>query len=112
MIFWAYSLQKRSERGNFNFKNDCKEFIGYQTRLLTVAPKVMFTRDDSQRRFLTQHSVVILEQCCNYSKQCRSNVATLCYAKSESLRIITCNIAFIIKIKTVKVATKLSETQT
>ena len=110
MIFWAHSLQKRNERGNFNLKNGCKEFIGYQTRLLTVAPKVMFTRDDSQRRFLTQHSVVILEQRCNYSKQCRSHVA--CYAKSESLRIITCNIAFIIKIKTVKVATKLSETQT
>ena len=34
------------------------------------------------------------------------------YAKSESLRSIICNITFIIKIKTLKVATKLSETQT
>ena len=28
------------------------------------------TRDDSQRRFLAQLSVAILEQCCNHSKQC------------------------------------------
>ena len=28
------------------------------------------TWDDSQRRFLAQDSVVMLEQCCNYSKQC------------------------------------------
>ena len=28
------------------------------------------TRDDSQRRFLAQHNVVMLEQCCNYSKKC------------------------------------------
>ena len=33
-------------------------------------------RGDSQRRFLAQHSVAMLEQCCNYSKQCRNNVAT------------------------------------
>ena len=32
--------------------------------------KVMFnTRDDSQRQFFAQHSVTMLEQCCNHSKQ-------------------------------------------
>ena len=41
------------------------------------------TRDDSQRRFLVQQSVAMLEQCSNYSKQCRNNVATLCRAKSR-----------------------------
>ena len=40
------------------------------------------TRDDSQRRFLAQHSVAMLEQC-NHSKQCRNNVATRCYAKNR-----------------------------
>ena len=48
------------------------------------------TRDDSQRRFLAQHSVAMLEQCCNYSKQCRNNIATLCCAKKsrcESSRV-------------------------
>ena len=48
------------------------------------------TRDDSQRRFLAQHSVAMLEQCCNHSKQCRNNVATLCCAKNrpcESSRV-------------------------
>ena len=28
------------------------------------------TRDDWQRRFLAQNSVKMLEQCCNYCKQC------------------------------------------
>ena len=48
------------------------------------------TRDDSQRPFLAQHSVAKLEQRCNYSKQCRNNVATLCCAKNrrcESSRV-------------------------
>ena len=39
------------------------------------------TRDDLQRRFLAQHIVAMLEECSNYSKKCRNNVATLCYAK-------------------------------
>ena len=42
------------------------------------------TRDDSQRRFLGQHSVAMLEQCCNHSKQCRNSVAMMCYAKNRS----------------------------
>ena len=41
------------------------------------------TRDDSPRRFLAQHSVAMLEQCCNHLKQCRNNVATLCWAKNS-----------------------------
>ena len=50
------------------------------------------TRDDSQRRFLeqprenellVQHSVAMLQQCCNNSKQFRNNVATLFWAKNR-----------------------------
>ena len=44
----------------------------------------------SQRRLLAQHSVAILEQCCNHLKQCRNDVATLCCAKNrrcESSRV-------------------------
>ena len=44
----------------------------------------------SQRRFLAQHIVAMLEQCCKHLKQCRNNVATLCYAKNrrcESSRV-------------------------
>ena len=44
---------------------------------------VVYTRDDSQRRFLTQQSVTILVQCYDYSKQCRNNVATLCCDKNR-----------------------------
>ena len=48
------------------------------------------TRDDSQQRFLAQHSVAMLEQCCKDSKQCCNNVAMLCWAKNhrgESSRV-------------------------
>ena len=48
------------------------------------------TRNDSQPRFLAQHSVAILEQCCNHSKQCRNNDSTLCCAENrrcESSRV-------------------------
>ena len=40
------------------------------------------TRNDLQRWYLVQHSVALLEQCCNYAKQCRNNVATLCCAQN------------------------------
>ena len=49
------------------------------------------TRNDSQRRFLAQHIVAMLEKCCNYSKQCCNNVATPCCAKNrrcESSRVL------------------------
>ena len=37
-----------------------------------------------QRRFLAQRSVAMLEQCCNQSKQCRNNLATLqCCVKNR-----------------------------
>ena len=29
-------------------------------------------------RFLVQHSIAMLEQCCNHLKPCRNNVSTLC----------------------------------
>ena len=41
------------------------------------------TRDDSQRQFLAQHNVVMLEQCFNYSK----NVGERCVA----LKIVVAN---------------------
>ena len=41
------------------------------------------TRDDLQRRFLAQHSVAMLEQCCSCSKQCRNNVVMLCCSKNR-----------------------------
>ena len=50
----------------------------------------MLHGDDSQRRFLTQNILAMLEQCCDYSKQCRNNVATLFWAKNrrcESYRV-------------------------
>ena len=55
-----------------------------------TGPKGDVTRDNSQRRFLTQHSVAMLEQCWKYSKQCRNNVAKLRCAKNrrcESSRV-------------------------
>ena len=43
--------------------------------------KVDVTQDDLQQRFLAQHRNV--EQCCNYLKQCRNNVATLCCTRNH-----------------------------
>ena len=37
-----------------------------------------------QQQFFAQHNLTaILEQCCNHSKQCCNNVATLCCAKNR-----------------------------
>ena len=55
-----------------------------------MAYKGDVTRNDSQRRFLAQHSVAMLEQCWKYLKQCRNNIATPCCAKNcrcESSRV-------------------------
>ena len=43
-----------------------------------------------QRRFSEQHSVAMLEQCCNHSKQCRNNAVMLCCAKNRCCEL--CNI--------------------
>ena len=48
------------------------------------------TRDNSHRRFLAQHSVAMVEQCCKHLKQCRNNVVMLRCAKNrrcESSRV-------------------------
>ena len=52
-------------------------------KLISFSFKVDVTQDDSQRRFLAQHSVAMLKQCRNNSKQRRNNVATLCCAKNR-----------------------------
>ena len=39
-------------------------------KLLSTDGQGDVTQDDSQRRFLVQHSVAMLEQCCNHWKQC------------------------------------------
>ena len=42
----------------------------------TLQASILIKSDNSQRRFLAQHSfAIMLEQCCNYSKQCRNNVS-------------------------------------
>ena len=53
--------------------------------------KGVVTRNDSQGRFLAQHSFAMLEQC-NNSKQRRINVAMPCCAE-----IVSCNITFTVK---------------
>ena len=44
---------------------------------------MLHTRDDSQRRFLRQHNVAMLEKCGRYSKQRGNNAAMLCCAKNR-----------------------------
>ena len=50
------------------------------------------TRDDSQWRFLPQHSNAMLEQCCNHLKQCCN--AVLRY--KSLFPVISCNISFVL----------------
>ena len=54
-------------------------FIQYPDEKIYVSKqsKGDVARDDSKRRILAQQSIAMLEQCCNHSKQCRNNVATL-----------------------------------
>ena len=56
----------------------------------TIVLKGDVIRDISQRRFLAQHSVAMLEQYCKHSKQCSHNVVELRCAKNrrcESSRV-------------------------
>ena len=53
-----------------------------KTRGSTI-PSAATYRNDLQRRFLAEHSVAMLEQCCSYSKQCCNNVVTLCCVKNR-----------------------------
>ena len=65
-------------------------FCRFRWRRRRRCLKVMFNGTIRNDGFYAQHSAAMLEQCCNYSKQCRNNVATLCCAKNrrcESSRV-------------------------
>ena len=48
------------------------------------------TRNDSQRRFLAQHWVQMLE--CSLSKRCHWNNVVMCCTKNRRCKIVPCNI--------------------
>ena len=56
--------------------------------------------DDS----VAQRSVAMLDQCCDHSKQCRDNVATLCCAKNRRCEssLVTCNVTFKLPINKIR----------
>ena len=100
---WSHCLTKRVERvlkkirdnhflcqlsvkpkANVSCQLNFRLFVSCQLKFCDV------TRDDSQRRYLAQHSVAMVEQCWKHSKQCRNNVVTLRCAKKrrcESSRV-------------------------
>ena len=49
------------------------------------------TRDDLQRRFLAQHSVAMLKQCCNNVAAIRKNVATM-LQRFVALKLVVANL--------------------
>ena len=51
-------------------------------KLFTLGTKGDIKQDDSKQRFLAQHRVAVLEQCCNDLKQWQNNVAILCCTKN------------------------------
>ena len=64
-----------------------KRIVSFQARfvfLFIYSCKSDLTRDDLQRRFWAQHSVAILEQCCNVVLRWKS-----------SLRFVSCNVTLI-----------------
>ena len=48
----------------------CWELLANNVASVCIRLKRDITRDDSQRRFLAQHRVPMLVQCCSHSKQC------------------------------------------
>ena len=71
-----------------NFARASRFFVHFFD--VTARLKGDVTRDDTQRRFLAQHSLAMLEQRCNHSRQYCHNVTTLFCAKNrrcESTRV-------------------------
>ena len=70
----------------------CSSNVARQVACFFVAPFFRTLRWFNTGRFATtilaQHSVAMLEQCCNHLTHCRNNVATLCCARKSSLRIV------------------------
>ena len=66
--------------------------------IYSASPKGVLLRSCYTGRFATtnlaQHSLAMVGQCCNHSKQCRNNVAALCCAKNcrcNPLQRVDCN---------------------
>ena len=92
--FWkdAVFFGDRLRRMRVDDRPDRRKNLRFQNKngYVWTGPQGDVTPGNSQRRFLTQHSVAMLEQCWNYSKQCRNNIAKLCCAKNhgcESFRV-------------------------
>ena len=68
----------KTEKTKIHFRSDVFAAVASSDR------KGDITREDSQRRFLVQHSVAMLEQCCNHS------VATMLQRFVE-LKIVVAN---------------------
>ena len=58
-------------------------FCRFRLRRRCRCLKVMLNGTIRNDGFYAQQSAAMLEQCCNHSKQCRNNVATLCCAKNR-----------------------------
>ena len=74
---WSRSATppSRAHKAAVETKTEQQDLLLYDLRFVMrmwTYPKGDVTRDDSQRRFLAQHNVAALEECCNYSKQCRN----------------------------------------
>ena len=81
-VLFAFLRQVRSEHGaqDTSIPPFSATFSGYHYIILPLGD---LTQDDSQRRFFAQHSVAMLEQCCNQSKQSRNNVEMMCCVKNR-----------------------------
>ena len=65
----------------FDFSKETHKLCAHVLSAARVKCALNVTQDDSKRRFSAQHSVAMLEQCCNHLKQCRNNAVMLCFTK-------------------------------
>ena len=79
IIYW---LAQQKVQFMKHFLNGLRLNIGVKGKL-SARHKGDVTRNDSQRRFLVQNRVQILEQCCSLSQRCSNNVVKLCCAKNR-----------------------------
>ena len=85
---YRVSLRASSQLKGIWWKVDAKAGAGSAARSRVLARLATLawgdvTRDDLQRLFSAQHSVAMLEQCCNHSKQCYNNAVMLCFVKNR-----------------------------
>ena len=89
---WVGIIPIKAEGTQIDFLSDILVTVASLDLKVPILFTGDVTRDDSQQRFLAQHSITaLLRHCFKWLQHC-SNIATLCCAENRSLRTVSCNI--------------------